>query len=133
VVEYDSRYSLTGAVYPALAVRVKAAAPQRIRWSAAGDSAIVPRTAMAIRTIEWRRGGVVMIDQRLLPTRECIGCTATPRGGAGHQRHGHPRAPAIGVAAAMGIALGARTLKAGDPARDFERLCRTFARRDPRR
>src|SRR5207245_844234 len=39
-------------------------------------------------------------------------------------------APAVGVAAAMGIALGARTLR-GDFGRHFARLCRTFAATRP--
>jgi methylthioribose-1-phosphate isomerase len=82
---------------------------------------------MPVKTIEWRNGRVVMLDQRLLPMREV------------YRVYGHHRdvaraikdmvvrgAPAIGVAAAMGIALGARTLR-GDVAREFERLCRSFA------
>ena len=40
-------------------------------------------------------------------------------------------APAIGVAAAMGVALGARTLKQTDRARDFERVCKTLAATRP--
>ncbi len=87
---------------------------------------------MAIRTIEWRRGGVVMIDQRLLPMREVYRVYRDHREVARAIKDMVIRgAPAIGVAAAMGIALGARTLKAGDPARDFERLCRTFAATRP--
>ncbi len=64
-----------------------------------------------IRTIEWTDDGVVMIDQRLLPTEEIYNTyrsveevaqaieTMVIRG-----------APAIGVAAAMGIALGVANL-----------------------
>src|SRR5207247_11482819 len=86
---------------------------------------------MAVRTIEWRNGRVVMLDQRLLPTREVYRVYSDHRqvaraikdmviGGA----------PAIGVAAAMGIALGART-PGGDFGRHFERLCRTFTATRP--
>src|SRR5215831_7016634 len=87
---------------------------------------------MAVRTIEWRAGRVVMIDQRLLPTREVYRVFQDHRDVAQAIREMVIRgAPAIGVAAAMGIALGARTLRASDPARDFERLCRTFAATRP--
>jgi methylthioribose-1-phosphate isomerase len=40
-------------------------------------------------------------------------------------------APAIGVAAAMGIALGARTVRDGDFVREIDRICRTFAATRP--
>jgi methylthioribose-1-phosphate isomerase len=86
---------------------------------------------MAVRTIEWRNGRVVMIDQRLLPTREVYRVYADHREVAQAIKDMVIRgAPAIGVAAAMGIALGVRTLR-GDRARDFERLCRTFAATRP--
>ncbi len=68
-----------------------------------------------IETIEWTDEGVVMIDQRLLPTEEIYNTyrsvdevaeaivTMVIRG-----------APAIGVAAAMGIALGVKNLDSQD-------------------
>src|SRR6186997_589094 len=84
-----------------------------------------------VRTIEWTRGRVVMIDQRLLPTREVYRVYSDHREVARAIKDMVIRgAPAIGVAAAMGIALGARTLRR-DPARDFDRLCRTFAATRP--
>jgi methylthioribose-1-phosphate isomerase len=87
---------------------------------------------MPVRTIEWRNGRVVMIDQRLLPTREVYRVYSDHREVARAIKDMVIRgAPAIGVAAAMGIALGARTLRAADPARDFDRLCRTFAATRP--
>jgi methylthioribose-1-phosphate isomerase len=87
---------------------------------------------MAVRTIEWRRGGVVMIDQRLLPTREVYRVYRDYREVAGAIKEMVIRgAPAIGVAAAMGVALGARTLKQTDRARDFERICKTLAATRP--
>jgi len=85
---------------------------------------------MPVRTIEWNNGRVVMLDQRLLPTREVYRVYRDHRDVARAIKDMVVRgAPAIGVAAAMGIALGARTLR--DPARDFERLCKLFARTRP--
>src|SRR2546426_12465468 len=86
---------------------------------------------MAVRTIEWRNGRVVMLDQRLLPTREVYRVYSDHREVARAIKDMVIRgAPAIGVAAAMGIALGARTVR-GDFGRHFERLCRTFAATRP--
>jgi len=87
---------------------------------------------MAVRTIEWRNGSVVMIDQRLLPMREVYRVFRDHREVARAIKDMVIRgAPAIGVAAAMGIALGARSLRPGDLSRDFERLCRGFAATRP--
>src|SRR5215510_14468947 len=87
---------------------------------------------MAVRTIEWRNGSVVMIDQRLLPMREVYRVFRDHREVARAIKDMVIRgAPAIGVAAAMGIALGARSLRPGDLSRDFERLCRGFATTRP--
>lgn len=62
---------------------------------------------MAVKTIEWRAGAVRMIDQRLLPGREVVRVYRDYRGVAEAIRTMVIRgAPAIGVAAAMGIALG---------------------------
>ncbi len=86
---------------------------------------------MAVRTIEWRNGRVVMLDQRLLPTREVYRVYDDHREVARAIKDMIIRgAPAIGVAAAMGLALGARTLR-GDARRGFDRLCRTFAATRP--
>ena len=86
---------------------------------------------MAVRTIEWRNGRVVMLDQRLLPTREVYRVYGDHREVARAIKDMVVRgAPAIGVAAAMGLALGARTLR-GDVVREFDRLCRTFAATRP--
>ena len=87
---------------------------------------------MAVRTIEWRNGSVVMIDQRLLPSREVYRVYRDHREVARAIKDMVIRgAPAIGVAAGMGIALGARALRPGDLSRDFERLCRAFAATRP--
>ncbi len=62
---------------------------------------------MAVRTIEWRSDKVRMIDQRLLPGREVIRVYSDYRAVAQAIRTMVIRgAPAIGVAAAMGVALG---------------------------
>lgn len=64
---------------------------------------------MAVKTIEWRNDTVRMIDQRLLPTREVVRIYRDWRGVAEAIRTMVIRgAPAIGVAAAMGVALGMR-------------------------
>src|ERR1700687_5911881 len=66
---------------------------------------------MAVNTIEWRNAAVRMIDQRLLPGREVIRVYRDWRGVAEAIRTMVIRgAPAIGVAAAMGVALGMRGL-----------------------
>ena len=65
---------------------------------------------MSVRTIEWRNGRVVMIDQRLLPMREVYRVYRDHREVATAIKEMVIRgAPAIGVAAAMGLALGARS------------------------
>ena len=80
-----------------------------------------------IRTIEWTDDGVRMIDQRLLPTREVYNTYRDYKDLAEAIRSMVIRgAPAIGVAAAMGIALGVQTARANsvadlDP--QFQEMC----------
>jgi methylthioribose-1-phosphate isomerase len=85
-----------------------------------------------VETIQWTDAGVVMIDQTKLPRiEEFVTCTT-------YQEMAHAirimvirGAPAIGVAAAMGVALG--VLKA-DPATldaEFETICETLAATRP--
>jgi methylthioribose-1-phosphate isomerase len=80
-----------------------------------------------IRTLYWTDEGVVMIDQRRLPTEEVYPVFRTYEEVAQAIKDMVIRgAPAIGVAAAMGIALGARDIRAEDPAqfeREFEQIC----------
>ena len=84
-----------------------------------------------VRTVEWRNGTVVMIDQRLLPTREVYRVYRDYRELARAIRDMVVRgAPAIGVAAAFGIALGMSHTRS-NPARTFERMCRAFAATRP--
>src|SRR5262245_906522 len=83
-------------------------------------------------TVEWQDGAVVMLDQRLLTTKD-VDCTYRDyRGVAKSIKEMVVRgAPAIGVAAAMGIALGAHQLKKINEANEFARLCQVFAATRP--
>lgn len=75
---------------------------------------------------------MVMLDQRLLPTKEIYRTYRDYRGVAKGIKDMVVRgAPAIGVAAAMGIALGARQLKKLADTNEFERLCQVFAATRP--
>ncbi len=80
-----------------------------------------------IRTIEWTDAGVVMLDQRLLPAQEIYRTYTTHGEVAEAIRTMVVRgAPAIGVAAAMGIALGIQNTRASSPGEldaAFERIC----------
>jgi methylthioribose-1-phosphate isomerase len=80
-----------------------------------------------IRTIEWTDDGVRMIDQRLLPTREVYNTYRDYKDLAEAIRSMVIRgAPAIGVAAAMGIALGVQTARAKSVAEldpQFQTMC----------
>ena len=76
-----------------------------------------------IKTIEWTDRGVVMIDQRKLPLEEVYPVFETYEDVAQAIEDMVIRgAPAIGVAAAMGIALGAKNA----PARTIEELQHEF-------
>ena len=73
-----------------------------------------------IKTIEWTDEGVVMIDQRRLPNEELYPVFKTYEEVACAIEDMVVRgAPAIGVAAAMGIALGMKNSAAGT-IEDFE-------------
>jgi methylthioribose-1-phosphate isomerase len=87
---------------------------------------------MAVKTIEWKKDRVVMIDQRLLPRREvyrvCRDYRAVAEAIRGMVIRG---APAIGVAAAMGVALGC--LKAAEKSfdREFDRVMLCLSKTRP--
>jgi len=84
-----------------------------------------------VRTVEWRNGAVVMIDQRLLPTQEVYRVYRDYREVARAIRTMVIRgAPAIGVAAALGIALGMARAR-GNPSVAFERICAAMAATRP--
>lgn len=88
-----------------------------------------------IKTIEWTNQGVVMVDQRVLPEKEIYPCYRTYQEVAEAIRTMVVRgAPAIGVAAAMGIALGVRQIEdlpGGEYEAQFEEICRTIERTRP--
>jgi methylthioribose-1-phosphate isomerase len=80
-----------------------------------------------IKTLEWTDAGVVMVDQRLLPTEEVYPLFKTYEEVAYAIKEMVVRgAPAIGVAAAMGVALGTRDAEAttpGDLDVAFNKIC----------
>jgi len=80
-----------------------------------------------IQTLEWTEQGVRFIDQTKLPTEETYLTCRTHEQVADAIRTMVVRgAPAIGVAAAMGIALGVKSSKAenvGDLKREFDAIC----------
>ncbi len=79
-----------------------------------------------VETIEWTDDGVVMIDQTRLPVEEVYVTCKTYEDVAHHIRAMTIRgAPAIGVAAAMGVALGF----AHD--QDFDTVCDTIGATRP--
>jgi methylthioribose-1-phosphate isomerase len=88
-----------------------------------------------IQTLEWTDQGVRFIDQTKLPTEEVyVNCTT-------HQQVADVivtmvvrGAPAIGVAAAMGIALAVKNSSAGTAAdlkRDFDEACEVIGKTRP--
>jgi methylthioribose-1-phosphate isomerase len=86
-------------------------------------------------TIEWQPEGVVMIDQRKLPGQEVYVSCKTPVEVARAIKTMVIRgAPAIGVAAAMGLALAARRSKAQGTrqfAVEFNKTCELMAATRP--
>jgi methylthioribose-1-phosphate isomerase len=101
------------------------------------------------KTIDWSDGAVVMLDQRRLPEEEVYLRLRTPEEVAAAIRDMAIRgAPAIGVAAALGLALGFQDAAgdgvgavagaaagpgetAGDPGARFDALARLFAATRP--
>ena len=88
-----------------------------------------------IQTLEWTDSGVRFIDQTKLPTEETYVTCKTYEQVADVIRNMVVRgAPAIGVAAAMGIALGMKNSKAEDGAgvkKDFDRICKVIGETRP--
>ena len=78
-------------------------------------------------TVDWKDGHVVMVDQRKLPTQEIYVELRTAREVARAIEKMIIRgAPAIGIAAAMGLALGVSKSKAKGTAAlatEFYKLC----------
>jgi len=90
---------------------------------------------MPFRTIEWRDNAVIMIDQTRLPGEEVYNTYEDFKSVAEAIKGMIIRgAPAIGVAAAMGIALGAREIIADTHEsffRQLENVCEVMARTRP--
>jgi methylthioribose-1-phosphate isomerase len=86
-------------------------------------------------TIEWNDDHVVMIDQRKLPGAEVyVTCRSAPQVAKAIKTMVIRGAPAIGVAAAMGLALGVRQSKATGTqklAAEFYKLCEMMAATRP--
>src|SRR5579872_7398947 len=88
-----------------------------------------------IQTLEWTDKGVRFIDQTKLPTEETYVTCKTYEQVADAIRNMIVRgAPAIGVAAAMGIALGIKNSKAesgSELKRDFDQICEVIGKTRP--
>ncbi len=79
-------------------------------------------------TIQWTDGGVRMIDQTRLPLEEkYVTCRTYEEVADAIRRMVIRGAPAIGVAAAMGVALGAGRQDGADFEARFEEICSTLA------
>jgi len=88
-----------------------------------------------IHTLEWTDSGVVFIDQTKLPTEETYVTCTTHQQVADVIRNMVVRgAPAIGVAAAMGVALGVKNSKADNCVllqNEFNQICGTIRQTRP--
>ena len=93
------------------------------------------RAMHAAQPIEWTHSGVVVLDQRLLPDREVRNTYTDYQHLARAIREMEVRgAPAIGVAAAMGVAIGVERSAAQTLAElraEFERICEALAKTRP--
>jgi len=88
-----------------------------------------------IQTLEWTDSGVRFIDQTKLPTEETYVTCRTHEQVADVIRNMVVRgAPAIGVAAAMGIALGVKNSEAGNGTelkKDLDQICDAMSKTRP--
>jgi methylthioribose-1-phosphate isomerase len=85
-----------------------------------------------VETIQWTDAGVVMIDQTRLPLEETfVTCRTYEEVAEAIQGMVIRGAPAIGVAAAMGVALGVLQSSGGDLDGQMETICDTLARTRP--
>ena len=88
-----------------------------------------------IQTLEWTDSGVRFLDQTKLPTEETYVVCTTHEQVADVIRNMVVRgAPAIGVSAAMGIALGIKNSKAasvGDLKQELDRICAAIGKTRP--
>jgi methylthioribose-1-phosphate isomerase len=87
---------------------------------------------MAVKTIEWKDDRVILLDQRLLPHKEVYRvCRGYQEVAAAIREMVIRGAPAIGVAAAMGTALGALTASDKSFDREFEKIVLTLGKTRP--
>ena len=85
-----------------------------------------------IKTIYWNEGTVMMIDQRALPHEErYLTCRTYQDVIDAINDMAIRGAPAVGIAAAMGIALGTLDAPEGQLKQAFYRICEDFARTRP--
>jgi methylthioribose-1-phosphate isomerase len=88
-----------------------------------------------IKTVEWTNEGVRMLDQRLLPTEEKYLTLRSYDEVADAIKQMVVRgAPAIGISAAMGLALGAKqsaSTSIADLESDFEHMCQVMGATRP--
>src|SRR5437879_10161644 len=85
-----------------------------------------------VETIEWTPSGVVMIDQTRLPLHEQYGTCRNDEEVATAIRDMIIRgAAAIGVAAAMGVAIGVQHAADGDLDGQVDVICETLAKTRP--
>jgi S-methyl-5-thioribose-1-phosphate isomerase len=85
-----------------------------------------------VETVQWTNDGVVMIDQTRLPREEVYVTCRDYREVAEAIRSMVVRgAPAIGVSAAMGVALGVLKASEEDLDRQFDVICETLAATRP--
>jgi methylthioribose-1-phosphate isomerase len=88
-----------------------------------------------IHTLEWTDQGVRFIDQTKLPTEETyVNCTTHQQVADVIRNMVVRGAPAIGVAAAMGVALGVQNSKAetvGDLKKELDEICRILGETRP--
>src|ERR1700757_1763029 len=88
-----------------------------------------------IETLEWTDDGVRFLDQTKLPTEEVyVNCTSYQEVADVIRNMVVRGAPAIGVAAAMGIALGVKNSEAttvADLKSDFDQICDVIGKTRP--
>src|SRR5258707_10683572 len=88
-----------------------------------------------IQALEWTDRGVLFIDQTKLPTEETyVNCTTYQEVADVIRNMVVRGAPAIGVAAAMGIALGVKNSKAesvGGLKQEFDQICDAIGKTRP--
>jgi methylthioribose-1-phosphate isomerase len=87
---------------------------------------------MAVKTIAWKEDRVIMLDQRLLPHKEvyCV-CRNYKEVAEAIRAMVIRGAPAIGIAAAMGVALGALEAPEKGFDRELDRIFVTLSKTRP--